>query len=132
MVVAEAAVVEAAVVGVPDSLPEEHAASVRTSETASAREIPTGSRCSRSPLCQIHVVASERSQEYYDAIKQKFAEERDLRLKYRPEGTAQYTSDLTGDLAQYEIDPYVDEVDRREPINDTVECCSSVAASRRC
>ena len=29
----------------------------------------------------------KRTQEYYEEIKQKFAEERDLRLKYRPEGT---------------------------------------------
>jgi len=36
----------------------------------------------------------DTSQDYYEAIKEKFAEERDLRLKYRPEGTAQYTSDL--------------------------------------
>jgi hypothetical protein len=43
-----------------------------------------------------------KPQDYYDRIKQKFAEERDLRLHYRPEGTAQYTSDLTGALAQYE------------------------------
>ena len=49
---------------------------------------------------------TERPQEYYDAIKQKFAEARDLRLSYRPDGTAQYTSDLTGELARYEIDPY--------------------------
>ena len=28
-----------------------------------------------------------KPQEYYERIKQKFAEERDLRLKYRPEGT---------------------------------------------
>ncbi len=44
-------------------------------------------------------MAEERSrppQDYYERIKQKFAEERDLRLKYRPEGTAQYTSDLIG------------------------------------
>ncbi|HJY79694.1 MAG TPA: hypothetical protein VKK81_01215, partial [Candidatus Binatia bacterium] len=65
---------------------------------------------------------STRPQDYYDRIKQKFAEERDLRLKYRPEGTAQYTSDLTGALAQYEVDPYGDEIKPREPINDTVEC----------
>src|SRR2546422_7644505 len=63
-----------------------------------------------------------KPQEYYDRIKQKFAEERDLRLKYRPEGTAQYTSDLTGALAKYEIDPYGGEITPREPINDTVEC----------
>jgi cation diffusion facilitator CzcD-associated flavoprotein CzcO len=63
-----------------------------------------------------------RPQAFYDSVKQKFAEERDLRLKYRPEGTAQFTSDLTGELAKYEIDPYGGEVAPREPINDTVEC----------
>ncbi|MEO2176491.1 MAG: NAD(P)/FAD-dependent oxidoreductase [bacterium] len=63
-----------------------------------------------------------RSQEYYDDIKQKFAEERDLRLNYRPEGTSQYTSELTGDLANYAVDPYGGEITSREPINDTVEC----------
>ena len=61
-------------------------------------------------------------QDYYDRIKEKFAEERDLRLKYRPEGTAQYTSDLTGALAKYEIDPHADDGATREPIIDTVEC----------
>lgn len=63
-----------------------------------------------------------RPQEYYESIKQKFAEERDLRLKYRPEGTAQYTSDLTGAFSKYEVDPYGGEIKPREPINDTVEC----------
>ena len=58
----------------------------------------------------------------YDAIKQRFAEARDLRLKYRPEGTAQYTSDLTGTLARYEIDPHAEGGAAREPIDDTVEC----------
>ena len=62
-----------------------------------------------------------RPQEFYDSIKRKFAEERDLRLSYRPEGTAQYTSDLTGALAKYEIDPYAGEVTPREPLNDIVE-----------
>jgi cation diffusion facilitator CzcD-associated flavoprotein CzcO len=62
-----------------------------------------------------------RPQEYYDEIKQRFAEERDLRLGYRPEGTAQFTSDLSGELAAYEIDPYGGEVIPREPINDTVD-----------
>jgi len=65
---------------------------------------------------------SARPQEYYEHIKEKFAEERDLRLRYRPEGTAQYTSDLSGALAKYEIDPYGGEIAPREPINDTVEC----------
>ena len=40
------------------------------------------------------------TQNDYDAIKEKFAEARDTRLKYRPQGTSQYTSDLTGDLAR--------------------------------
>ena len=65
---------------------------------------------------------SKRPQEYYDSIKQKFAEERDLRLKYRPEGTSQYTSELEGPLEKYAIDPYGGEIQAREPINDTVEC----------
>ena len=65
---------------------------------------------------------TEKPQEYYDEIKRKFAEARDLRLSYRPDGRAQYTSDLTGDLAKYEIDPYVEAIEPREPINDTVEC----------
>src|ERR1700688_1704259 len=64
----------------------------------------------------------KKTQEYYDKIKQKFAEERDLRLSYRPEGTKQYTYDLDGSLARYEIDPYGGEVTPRETINDTVEC----------
>src|SRR5689334_21340724 len=63
----------------------------------------------------------ERPQEYYDAIKQKFAEERDLRLRYRPEGTGQYLTDLSGVWAAYETDPYGGPVAEREPIDDTVE-----------
>jgi cation diffusion facilitator CzcD-associated flavoprotein CzcO len=63
----------------------------------------------------------EHTQEYYDAIKQKFAEERDLRLSYRPEGTAQFITDLSGSLATYETDPYGGETIPRDPINDTVE-----------
>lgn len=57
----------------------------------------------------------------YDEIKRRFAEERDLRLAYRPEGTAQFETDLTGPLARYEIDPYADGVVPRDPIDDTVE-----------
>src|SRR5579863_2337314 len=67
------------------------------------------------------VAKPTHTQEFYDSIKKKFAEERDLRLKYRPKGTAQYTSDLTGELSRYEVDPYAGEVTPREPINDTVE-----------
>jgi cation diffusion facilitator CzcD-associated flavoprotein CzcO len=65
---------------------------------------------------------TDKPQEYYEVIKRKFAEERDLRLSYRPEGTKQYTSELTGALAKYEIDPFVEPFKPREPINDTVEC----------
>ena len=63
-----------------------------------------------------------KSQAYYDDIKQRFATERDLRLRYRPEGTAQFTSELTGELARYETDPYGGEIKPRAPIVDTVEC----------
>lgn len=62
-----------------------------------------------------------RSETFYEDIKKKFAEERDLRLSFRPEGTAQFTSDLTGDLGQYAIDPYSTEVEERAPIDDQVE-----------
>ncbi len=62
-----------------------------------------------------------RSDAYYADIKQRFAQERDLRLGYRPEGTQQFTSELTGELARYESDPYGGEVEPREPIDDTVE-----------
>ena len=44
---------------------------------------------------------ARRPQDYYDEVKQKFSEERALRLDYRPEGTAQFTSELTGALAKY-------------------------------
>ncbi|MDH3641654.1 MAG: NAD(P)/FAD-dependent oxidoreductase [Gammaproteobacteria bacterium] len=63
----------------------------------------------------------KNTQTYYDEIKQKFAEERDLRLHYRPEGTAQFTSDFTGELAKYALDPYGGEIVPRQPIVDTVE-----------
>ncbi len=65
---------------------------------------------------------TEKPQDYYEEIKRKFAEERDLRLNYRPDGRAQYTSELTGELAKYEVDPWVETIIEREPLNDTVEC----------
>src|SRR3954453_13911870 len=65
---------------------------------------------------------TEKPQEFYDKIKEKFAEARDLRLSYRPDGRAQYTSDLTGELAKYEIDPWASQAEPRAPINNTVEC----------
>jgi cyclohexanone monooxygenase len=64
---------------------------------------------------------SDKPQSYYDEIKRKFAEERDLRLNYRPEGTAQYTSDLDGDLSHFGDDPYGGNFEPRAAINDTVE-----------
>src|SRR5690349_4189154 len=64
----------------------------------------------------------ERPQSYYDAIKARFAEERDLRLGYRPQGTAQFTSDFSGGLARYADDPYAEDAGPpRDPITDTVE-----------
>jgi cation diffusion facilitator CzcD-associated flavoprotein CzcO len=63
----------------------------------------------------------ERPQSYYDEIKQKFAEERDLRLSYRPEGTAQFITDLSGSLSGYETDPYGGPVIPRDRIDDAVE-----------
>ena len=63
----------------------------------------------------------KRPQQYYDQIKDKFREERDLRLDYRPPGTDQFTSEFSGDLAKYAVDPYAKDVPSREPISDEVE-----------
>lgn len=51
---------------------------------------------------------SGKPQSYYDEIKRRFAEERDLRVGYRPEGLDQYVADLESDpnLARYEADPH--------------------------
>ena len=65
--------------------------------------------------------SGDMPQSYYDAIKARFADARDLRLRYRPPGTAQYTSDFSGDLAKYAIDPHAEPAPDRAPINDTVE-----------
>ena len=62
-----------------------------------------------------------KPQSYYDEIKKKFAEERNLRVNYRPEGTKQYTSDFEGPLTRYLNDPYGGEIKPRAPLNDTVE-----------
>ncbi|RLA43280.1 MAG: monooxygenase [Gammaproteobacteria bacterium] len=61
-------------------------------------------------------------QEYYEAIKKRFGEERDLRMNYRPEGSGNYETDPNGMLAKYDQDPYSGEIIEREPLNDTVEC----------
>jgi cation diffusion facilitator CzcD-associated flavoprotein CzcO len=62
-----------------------------------------------------------KAQTHYDDIKKKFASERDLRLGYRPEGRAQFTSDFEGDLEKYAIDPNAEEWKPRPLLNDTVE-----------
>ena len=63
----------------------------------------------------------KRPQQYYDQIKDKFREQRDLRLGYRPPGTDQYTSEFNGDLAKYAVDPYATDIPSREPLSDDVE-----------
>ena len=62
-----------------------------------------------------------RSQEYYDEIKRKFAEERDLRLAYRPEGTAQFHGPRRRRWRTTRSTPTAASSSPREPINDTVE-----------
>src|SRR5262245_21477320 len=66
---------------------------------------------------------TDKPQSYYDAIEQRFAEERDLRLGFRPEGKAQYITDLEddADLARYETDPFAEQVVERAPLTDHVE-----------
>jgi len=63
----------------------------------------------------------KKAQSYYDDIKSKFAQERDIRLAYRPEGTGQFISELEGELGKYAVDPHADEVPSRDAIDDTVE-----------
>ena len=67
-------------------------------------------------------VETDKPQEFYDEIKARFAEERDKRLAYRPDGMDQYVSDFEGDLAKYETDPWAEKIIEREPIEDYVEC----------
>src|SRR3954454_15626719 len=63
----------------------------------------------------------QRPQSYYDDIKARYAAERDLRLGYRPPGTALYTSELPDDFADYQLDPYGGPPAPRETITDHVE-----------
>ena len=65
---------------------------------------------------------ARKPQEYYDGIKEKFAAERDLRLGFRPEGTAQFTSEFAGAFERYAVDPNAGELTPRAPLRDTVEC----------
>ncbi|MSP42014.1 MAG: NAD(P)/FAD-dependent oxidoreductase [Alphaproteobacteria bacterium] len=64
---------------------------------------------------------AEKPQEYYEAIKRKFSEERDLRVKYKPSGTGEYIYELEGNLARYEVDTYAPPPKARDPLVDTVE-----------
>src|SRR5688572_14395155 len=68
-----------------------------------------------------HMPKPEKPRTYYDEIKQKFAEERDLRVARRPEGRAQYVSDFDSALERYAVDPFSGEVAPRAPISDQVE-----------
>jgi cation diffusion facilitator CzcD-associated flavoprotein CzcO len=63
----------------------------------------------------------DRDEAFYDRVRDRFAEERDLRLGYRPEGRDQYITELQGDLAKYERDRYATTPIQRKPIDDTVE-----------
>src|SRR5262249_1542022 len=101
----------------------------KSASTCAKRRVPGGARMAstdtaaeKKPVRAAKPTEEPRPQAYYDRIKAKFAEERDLRLKNRPEGTAQYTSELTGSLAKYATDPYADDFVPRAPIDDTVEC----------
>jgi cation diffusion facilitator CzcD-associated flavoprotein CzcO len=65
--------------------------------------------------------STQKPQDFYNTVKQKFAEERDKRMSYRPEGTSQFTSDLEGELSNYALDPNERVAPVREPIVDAVE-----------
>ena len=60
---------------------------------------------------------SRRPQEYYDGIKERFAEQRDLRLGYRPPGTEIYR-EIDGEMATLENDPRIEHRVQRDPIRD--------------
>ncbi|RLA49289.1 MAG: monooxygenase, partial [Gammaproteobacteria bacterium] len=62
-----------------------------------------------------------KPQSYYDEIKQRFADERDLRLNYRPEGTGQFNSNLEGTLEHFGKDSYNRDVKSRDALTDTVD-----------
>ncbi len=65
---------------------------------------------------------TNKPQSYYDGIKQRFAEERDLRLAYRPDGRAQYTTDLASAVPNHAADdPFGEKIIEREPITDSVD-----------
>jgi cation diffusion facilitator CzcD-associated flavoprotein CzcO len=71
------------------------------------------------PPIELAASTAKKPQDFYNTVKEKFAQEREKRL--RPDGTSQFTSELTGALSGYAVDPYVTEAPDRDLINDTVE-----------
>jgi len=59
-------------------------------------------------------------QSFYDDVKAKYAEQRELRLDYRPPGSDIYQA-AEGVFADYERDPHADQVVDRDAITDEVE-----------
>ncbi len=66
---------------------------------------------------QFDIIKDQKPQEYYEAIKARFAQEREVRLT---EGDRSWVA-MEGELAGYEHDPYATEWVPREPLTDTVE-----------
>ncbi len=66
---------------------------------------------------QFDIIREQKPQEYYDAIKARFAQERDVRLQ---EGDRSWV-EMEGELAHYETDPYATGSEPRDPLTDTVE-----------
>src|SRR5436305_4535948 len=57
---------------------------------------------------------------FYEAVKQRFAEERDRRVELHPEGVERFTSEVVGSVARYDDEPYAPPAPPREPLTDTV------------
>ena len=72
------------------------------------------------PLDFNEAAVSSTDQSFYDDVKNRFKHERDIRLGYRPPGSKMY-QDFSGDLANYEADPYSSAPEAREPIEESVE-----------
>ncbi len=90
----------------------------KTSEATAEKFAPVGMAIGAfNPLGE-----TARSDADYESIKRRFAEERDRRLAYRPEGSGQYIFELEGPLARYAVDPHAGEIAERPPIDDEVEC----------
>ncbi len=90
------------------------------SESPAAEDSPAEGKPQNPFVFDLSSGGDRPPQEYYDAIKDRFASERDVRLEYRPPGTEIY-QEMSGDLADYEIDPYAEEWVPRDPFVDEVE-----------